>query len=260
MKVYKTHFFIYLVISLMAFSGLAAGQEAAADGPRDFFVKGNLSYKDGQYAQAIEHYDKIIQKGKVSGPLFYNIGNAYFKMGKIGKAILNYERAARFIPRDHDLRANHQFALSLTRTVNKEKGRSFFAVIKKGVVGHFTMNEIFIALYLMLLTAGLAHLCALYFCWPKKLFRNCLVVLGLFFLLFMYEMIGRVKALDHLSIVTVNAHARFEPREEATTHFALNEGEKVKVLREVEGWSKIQRADEKAGWIKSGKIERIMQF
>jgi tetratricopeptide (TPR) repeat protein len=63
------------------------------------------------YRKALTRYEKIAWEGGIrNGKLFYNIGNTYFKLGEIGKAILNYKRAERFIPNDPNLRQNLQFA------------------------------------------------------------------------------------------------------------------------------------------------------
>jgi hypothetical protein len=80
----------------------------------EFFAEGNRLYQDGDYAGAVERYERIVEAGYDSGALRYNIGNAYFKLGDLGKAILNYERSLRLSPRDEDARANLELARSLT--------------------------------------------------------------------------------------------------------------------------------------------------
>lgn len=63
------------------------------------------------YAEAILHFERIAKEGGVrSGPLFYDIGNAYFRTGDIGRAILNYKRASLFMANDQNLRQNLEYA------------------------------------------------------------------------------------------------------------------------------------------------------
>lgn len=63
------------------------------------------------YEEAILHYERIVKEGGVhSGPLFYDLGNAYFRIGDIGRAILNYKRAALFMANDQNLRQNLEYA------------------------------------------------------------------------------------------------------------------------------------------------------
>jgi tetratricopeptide (TPR) repeat protein len=65
------------------------------------------------FLKAVLHYERIVYEGAVrNGKLFYNIGNAYFRTGDIGKAILFYIRAVRFIPNDQNLIQNLTYARS----------------------------------------------------------------------------------------------------------------------------------------------------
>ena len=48
-----------------------------------------------------------------SADLFYNLGNAWFKLGDQGRAILNYERALVLNPRMEEARSNFQTALRI---------------------------------------------------------------------------------------------------------------------------------------------------
>ena len=60
-------------------------------------------------------YENILKEGFSSGELYYNLANSYFKNEQLGKAILNYERAKWFLPRDNDLEFNYQHARSLIK-------------------------------------------------------------------------------------------------------------------------------------------------
>jgi hypothetical protein len=63
------------------------------------------------YRSSIMHFERITGAGGVrNGKLFYNLGNAYFRKGDIGRAILNYRRAALYMPHDPNLRLNLEFA------------------------------------------------------------------------------------------------------------------------------------------------------
>jgi tetratricopeptide (TPR) repeat protein len=87
--------------------------QPAFDSPRDAFLRAEKQYQDQNYEGAIETYEAIGELGVVDGALYYNLGNAYFKAGHLGRAILNYERALRLMPGDEDTRANLAFANEL---------------------------------------------------------------------------------------------------------------------------------------------------
>lgn len=66
------------------------------------------------YQKTILRFEKIANEGGVrNGRLFYNLGNAYFRRGELGRAILYYKRAEKLIPTDSNLRQNLEYARSL---------------------------------------------------------------------------------------------------------------------------------------------------
>ena len=69
-------------------------------------------YEDGNYPEAIQIYEQIVSTGVRDSRVLYNLGNAYALNGDIGRAILNYERAAEITPRDRDIRYNLALARS----------------------------------------------------------------------------------------------------------------------------------------------------
>ncbi len=106
--------YIYsIILASMFFTGQAFGQARDNKEPNQIFYQANASYEQKDYAKALENYNRILGMGLESGALYYNIGNSFFKMGKMGYAILFYEKARRFIPQDSDLRANLTYARSL---------------------------------------------------------------------------------------------------------------------------------------------------
>src|SRR6266496_4195519 len=57
------------------------------------FAKANQEYAQGHFKEAIAGYEAPVRAGQWSANLFYDLGNAYFRVGDFGSAILNYERA-----------------------------------------------------------------------------------------------------------------------------------------------------------------------
>lgn len=81
--------------------------------PASEFAEANKSYENKDYPDAIGRYQQILDRGIESAPLYFNLGNAYFKSGDLGHAIVNYLRAQRLDPSDDDIRENLEFASSL---------------------------------------------------------------------------------------------------------------------------------------------------
>ncbi|RJP90886.1 MAG: tetratricopeptide repeat protein [Desulfobacteraceae bacterium] len=63
------------------------------------------------FRQAALGYERLITQGGVeNGRLYYNIGNSWFQAQDMGRAILNYRKAAQYIPNDANLRQNLEYA------------------------------------------------------------------------------------------------------------------------------------------------------
>lgn len=76
----------------------------------------NRAYSEGEYSSAIAAYETLIGEGVVHEDLFYNLGNAYFRAGRMGPSIYSYERALRIRPHLEDA----LFNLNLARDVVAE--------------------------------------------------------------------------------------------------------------------------------------------
>ena len=74
------------------------------------FLQGNQAYEDKDFESAIDKYLAALDHGVESASLHYNLGNAYFKAGDLGRAVLSYSRARRLAPDDEDLIHNLNFA------------------------------------------------------------------------------------------------------------------------------------------------------
>jgi tetratricopeptide (TPR) repeat protein len=76
----------------------------------DAMITANQLYETGQYLQSAQAYQQLVDQGYVDSSLYYNLGNAYFKAGDFGRAVLNFRRAEQLAPRDADIEANLELA------------------------------------------------------------------------------------------------------------------------------------------------------
>lgn len=82
----------------------------------DLFQSANTAYQQGEYEKAITEYDELQHRHHVkNAALFFNLGNAWNKSGKPGKAILYYEAALAVDPRFDPARQNLQATLEKTK-------------------------------------------------------------------------------------------------------------------------------------------------
>jgi tetratricopeptide (TPR) repeat protein len=93
---------------------IAAGAKSARAGsPEETFERGNAAYAAGRYEEAAEAYRTVTRYGIRDPAVEYNLGNAEFRNGSLGRAILHFERARRLDPTDPDIRGNLEHARSL---------------------------------------------------------------------------------------------------------------------------------------------------
>lgn len=241
---------IILIFTLLLMTIPAAAQQELALN----FAKANLLYRDGQYSQAIVAYEQIIADGTESGAIFYNLGNSYFKNKQLGKALVNYARAQRLLPRDSDLAANVKFATAAVAG----RVESTVSLVDKILAGHvrfYTVNEMVLILSILIGLLGLVHLSGLHWNWPAR--RIVIVILGIFLGFFAIGLGVKMNSEKAASIVIHSTSARFEPSEKATVYFELSEGQGVRIQASEGDWLKIQRPDRKMGWVAAADIERI---
>lgn len=101
---------LLLLTAVMVF--LAAGSSAVAGVLEGTMSRGNALYESGDYAGAVAEYEKVLRYGMRNSAVYYNLGNAWFKLDRPGPAILNYQRALRLDPGDQDAAGNLAYARS----------------------------------------------------------------------------------------------------------------------------------------------------
>ncbi len=221
------------------------------------FHEAGVDYKAQDYKKAIELYEDIVKTGWVSGALYYNLGNSYLKDGQLGKAILSYERARRLLPRDSDLISNYNFALSQIKNEGDMGKEPFVNRLINRYADSFTFDEMMVIVFICFFLTGFSYFLGLFFKWSPRTYVTsivvtCLLLFGNGFI-FAYK-VGQQK---NLAVVISNASAKFEPLADATTHFELTPGWRVKILTPEGEWVKVKRWDGKVGWIKSDTVGKI---
>ena len=220
------------------------------------------AYAKEDYTQAIELYESVLKSYGESAMVYYNLGNAYYKAGKVAPAILNYERALLLNPGDSDTRFNLQVARQ--KTVDKiEPIGEFFLTRWIG-----TVEDVYSAdgwakwgVASFLLFIG----CLVLFFFSKWIRLKkigffagiCFLLISLVANLFadsqQDKLLHRADAIVFASTVTVKS----SPDASGTDLFILHEGTKVTIKSTLGEWSEIQLEDGNVGWMPSKEIEQI---
>jgi len=236
-------------------AGCLAAETLSAEA---LFFEANRAYKDSRYQEAVDGYLRLVADGNVNGHLYYNLGNAYFRSGRLGLAILYYKRAQLLIPRDADLNFNLRYALDQTQdAVSPPQNflqQAFFwledVTLKELVWGFAGLNIVFWGILLLRL-----------FIRPEWTYYVFIVML-------IFWLVGgaslalkwhQLKTDRQAVILARQAHVLAGPDANDTVLFKLNEGTSVYRERIEDGWSLIKLSNNKRGWLKSSAIEKIVE-
>ena len=96
---------VFLATALVVFLATSTFAQGDVD-----FAKANQEFAQGHFKEAITGYEGLVRAGQWSANIFYDLGNAYFRTGNFGRAILNYERALALDRHHPEATANLQIA------------------------------------------------------------------------------------------------------------------------------------------------------
>ena len=241
-----------LLLLLMAPLTASAVTKAEADS----------TYAAEHYQQAAKEYETLLKNG-VSADLYYNLGNCYYRMDNMPRAVLNYERALLLSPGDKDIRFNLQMARSKTIDKIVPETEMFFVTWYRALVNVQSVDA-WARLALIAMVAAIV-LALLYLfsqpVWLRKVgFFGALLFVVVFLLsnLFAWQQkrafVNRSGAIIIHSAVSVKS----TPATSGTDLFILHEGTKVTVTdATIHDWRKIRVADGKEGWLETKQIEII---
>lgn len=226
--------------------------------PKQIFAEGNKLYQDGQYDQAIEKYESIITGGWQNADVYYNLGNSYFKIKKIGKSILNYERALRLSPNNDNFRFNLDYANSFITVSPVE--RSFLFVVYNWWIHLISLNQLVI-LTCIIFWLFIGCIIALLFNKENSAIRRWVLISGIIFIIFAVwssVVFYNLEIIQKAIVVKAPAEARSGPGPDFSAGFTVPEGKKVIIIKEQGSWYEIGIKEEGLkGWIEKEVIEKI---
>lgn len=228
----------------------------------ELFTKANALYKDGKYKDAIELYQQIKDKGNVSSELYYNLGNAYYKLNKVASTIYNYEKALKLNPSNTDARNNLVFAKRLTLDRIEALPKSAFQRFNEKILQKLSYNN-WATLAILFSILGSVLFLLFYFANISSKKRLFFIISMVSFLLLIvsltitYQQYKQSKNNIEGIIFTNEVSVQNEPTKNSDEAFTLHEGTKVLILDTVDNWKKIKLADGKIGWLLSKNIKQL---
>jgi tetratricopeptide (TPR) repeat protein len=223
----------------------------AASNPAAEFEAANKLFAQSKFVEAAAAYEKMIESGTVAPALYFNLGNACFKAGQIGRAITAYRRAEMLSPRDPDLRANLRFAR------NQVQGPTLRPGLIERTLGAMSLNECtWLCAGAFWVTLGLLAL--------RRLKPTLVGALKSWIILCTAVTVALAVALTLLAevrlgreVVVVTARdatVRTSPFDESNSAFTANDGAELRVLDRKDAWLQVTDDNRRVGWIRRDAV------
>ena len=220
----------------------------------DHFAQGNQEFAQGKFKEAVSSYDTLVRSGDFSANLFYNLGNAHFRLEDFAAAILNYERARALEPRHPEVLANLRIARDEARALELPSGWAE-RLLRFGDLNQYT------AAASILLWMGAFILVARIFARRRS---AGLVALGFLTLVLSVSLGVAILFIDRgntgrsLAIVIKReTSARLATADNAGTVLALPAGSEVRVIRRRGDWVYAALPNNLMGWIPAASLEVV---
>jgi hypothetical protein len=249
---------VLAVIGLMALLLFPSEARADVESATVLFQKGNESYEAGDFDQAIEEYQKIVDLGIKNSKVFYNLGNVYFRKNQLGKAILSYRRALSLDPRDEDSIANLKFAKLFTLDKIEEQRVNPFSNLLHWFLDLWSVDELTILLslsYCLSIFFGILILLTR----SKRALVGGLTTFLLVFVVFSSSFAAKLyfSSMKSGVVIAPQAEVRSGPGKDYTLQFTGHEGLEFQISGDSEGWYRILLANGVRGWIPKDAVEII---
>lgn len=245
---------IFIIIPIFGLNAETTSEQAAK------------AYQDGDFRKAIELLETEIktqqEQGKVSPELFYNLGNAYFRVNEVPQALLNYERSLLYNPGDRDVRHNIEYAQTKIEDKILTADNFFLQMWFDGIQNQTTANNWakWAITFFVIFIAALF----LFFFSPKLNLKKagfytaivCLVVV-IFTNIFAYRQKSKIENRNTAIVMAGSAPVVSAPNTTSKELFILHAGTKVVINKIDGGWYEIEIANGSIGWIQKEKLEII---
>jgi tetratricopeptide (TPR) repeat protein len=227
---------------------------AAFAQPDPQFTKANQDYAQGHFKDAVADYEALAHQGQRNANLFYDLGNAYFRTGDFGHAILNYERALALDRHHPEATANLQIARDESRALELQPNR-LESYLQLATINQYS----FVAAAALWL--GIFGLVVLIFARRRS---AALPFLSIGCLLVCAVAVWAIYTLEHgsrgraLAIVTGrDVQARLATADTANSVLALPPGSEIKILSTRGDWMYAALPNDLRGWIQAKNAEPV---
>jgi len=212
------------------------------------------------YQKALLRYENLVEKGVRNGKLYYNIGNVYYRLGDIGRAILNYRRAERYIEKDANLQQNLSFVLSQRKDKIEERQKD--RMLKTLFFWHYDLPASVRALVFALSYGGFWIFLTLHLYWARTWIHWGLGITVSIFLLLAGSLVidhyGQAKDRSGVLVAAETVARKGDGRTyQPSFEEALHGGTEFILLEERGKWRFVELLDGRRTWVEAGDTELV---
>lgn len=226
------------------------------------FEKANEAYNSGNYPEAVSRYTEVLKNGEESAELYFNLGNAHYKLNNIAESIYNYEKALLLDPGDKTIENNLEFANDRVLDEIIEVPKSGLSNFITGAISIFSFNGwAWIAIIGLVIFSVLFLL--YYFSVASKLKRTFFtvaiiaVIISFISLIFAFHLKNVTLNKEFAIVFAEEASVRNEPNLRGNELFLLHEGTKLQVLGTFQDWVQLELANGSTGWIDKSAVMKL---
>lgn len=240
---------------------LAWSAAAWSKGPEAVMKEAEKLYEEEQFASASAKYMEIINDGYESSALYYNLGNTYYRLGKLGPSILYYRRAQKLSPQDAEIAENLSYCRTLVVDESAPEARMMNSWLAE-LPWKFGFFEMCAA------ACGLFFLAIILFCVTvysdsltlKNLSRRAGWLFIVFWMIVSSTIAYRIdseKKSPSGVILSSRVEALAGPGESYSPVFILHEGAEVQIRKTKDQWYQISYPSVGAGWVRESDLGKI---
>ena len=225
-------------------------------------AQANKAYGDGLYNNALDLYKQVLKDGYESADLYYNIGNASYKINDFTSAIFYYEKAIKLDPGNSDYAFNLKIANGKIADKIEPIPELFYKRWYHSLVSLLSADmwaKTGVAVFILSLLCAILYFVSRVLIIRKTGFWSGILffVLTLFTLLFAYQNYQTLQSQDEAIIFSPTVTIKSSPDDKSIDLFVLHEGTKVQLIDHIGTWYEIRIANGSVGWLPLSSIERI---
>ena len=222
--------------------------------PENIFSEANELYNKGSYIEAINNYKEIIKNDFHSAELYYNLGNAYYRLDSIASSVYYYEKALQLNPNDREIIDNLALVnKTLVDEIDPITTPLIESILKSlsNIFYFETWGYISIFFSFLIVALFLSY----YFASSTRIKRLTFVLLCISSIFMLASLINGNKGYDnylnneYAIIYSYETDLKTEPNFRSETLFMLHEGTKVQVIENYNNWIKIRLVNGQVGYI-----------